>query len=226
MKVVLPVKGRGILNVGPVFAKTVNLGGEVKCSNCQSGKVSCSICIGGKAPCTHCNATGEIIRKGWIFTHRDICLLCGGARNILCQKCKGSTSTACSLCKGTGAVMCSSCQGKGRLAKCDQCSGTQKVPCQDCNQQGKVEGQWIKSLSSLPVDRLHEKRQREISNIHMEISRLAQLEDTIYQDVIRGHGGAEQGAEVSRQQGVLRRSIGELQSEMKAIEQVLESKWK
>ena len=92
-----------------------------------------------------------------------------------------------------------------------------------------MDQQWLTSLKQFPIERLrfeHEKRQREIAHLDMEISRLADLEDQIYQDVLRGHGGAEQGARVSSQQFQLRQRIGELEGEMKAIEQVLESKWR
>lgn len=240
--------GTGYFECNACLCQTCESKGKIKCSNCQSGKVSCSSCSGGKVPCTQCNATGEKIRKGWIFTHRDVCLLCGGAKNILCQKCKGSASAACSLCDGSGAIMCSSCQGKGRLAKCEQCSGTQKLPCQACDQQGKVEGQWIKSMRELPVERLrfeHEKRQSELGRLQIQASRLESEYDQIQQDWeqslqdLQDRYGARAGINMFDATGFQRAStrtmeemseansrMYKLQDEMNAIEQILDYKWK
>jgi hypothetical protein len=221
--------GKGYFECNACLCPACESRGKIKCSNCQSGKVSCSSCSGGKIPCTYCNATGEKIRKGWVFTHHEVCLLCRGAKEILCQKCKGSASTVCSLCDGSGVLMCSSCQGKRRLAKCDQCSGTQKLPCQACNQRGKVEGQWLKSLGSLPVDRLrfeHEKRQREISNLQIQVNRLSREEDEAYDEYVNGVSySMDRTLHIANEKVKRQSEISDLEVEIEALERVINLKW-
>jgi predicted nucleic acid-binding Zn-ribbon protein len=77
-----------------------------------------------------------------------------------------------------------------------------------------------------PTDRLrfeYEKRQREISNLQMEVLQLSQLEDSLWE---QGYEYQSSGAEVAKQKGGLQRRVAELKGEMNEIEQILESKWK
>jgi uncharacterized protein (DUF342 family) len=79
-----------------------------------------------------------------------------------------------------------------------------------------------------PLERLcfeYEKRQREIPNIQMEIQRLAQLEDSIAEACLSGHGDPAMGAEVNRQGFDLQMKVSRIRSEMSDIEQSMESKW-
>ena len=240
--------GRGYFDCNSCSCKDCESKGKIKCPNCQSGKVSCLSCSDGKLPCPSCNATGEQIQKGWIFTHHVLCPDCKGAKNVLCQNCKGRAFTACSLCNATGALVCSSCQGKGRHAKCAHCNETQKPPCQDCSQQGKVEGQWIKSLRELPVERLrfeHEKRQSEIGRLQIQASRFEREYEEINEDWrqsledLQNRYGTVAGINMFDASGFKSSSaralddmskansrIYELQDEMNAIEQILDYKWK
>jgi hypothetical protein len=241
-------KGRGYFDCNTCHCQNCKSIGKIKCSNCQSGKVTCSNCREGRLPCIYCNATGEITRKGWIFTHHDVCSECKGAKRILCQTCKGYGSLACSLCDGKGGLICSSCQGKGRLTKCSHCGGTQKLPCKDCDQKGKVEGQWIKAIRELPVERLrfeHEKRQSEIGRLQIQASRLENEFEQIQRDWeqalkdLQNRYGTVAGINMFDASGFqsassrtmddmskANRRIYDLQDEMNAIEQILDYKWK
>lgn len=153
---------------------------------------------------------------------------------------------SCSVCQGSGSVSCPSCNGKGRTAQCSQCEGTQKITCRTCSGSGKVKSQWLKSLNDLPVDRLrfeHEKRQREVSNLQMQIPHIQRQIDQLQQDWndayeeaasdgSRGIHNFDAGGYQSGQQsyfseiGNMQARMREFEGEMEAIEQVLNSKWK
>jgi len=141
---------------------------ECLCAACKAtGKVpvKCSWCQSGKAKCDRCASTGRLLeKKGWFSDKYRTCPLCHGTGERLCGSCGGTT-----LVQGT----CTSCSGSSRNARCPNCSGKGKVTCTSCKGAGRFEGQWVKSLDAMPVDRLRfefEKRQREISNLQREIS--------------------------------------------------------
>ena len=204
--------------------------GKIKCSMCQSGKVGCPSCRSGRVPCASCDATGLKIRKGWVFTHQAPCPDCRGTKSVSCHKCKGVGNLVCSLCDGAGVLTCASCDGRGRLASCERCNGTKKVICKDCGGKGKVESEWTKSLRELPVDRLRfeiEKRQREISNLQIQVSRLSREEDEAYDDYVNGRSyGMDYTLRVARDKVHRQSEIEGLESEIEAIEQVINLKWK
>lgn len=205
------------------------------CTKCGlNGKVKCSGCDNGVLPCQLCSATGQVAKKGLIFTRQEECPSCRGAKTIPCNNCKGSRY-----------VTCYSCEGRGRNAQCSQCGTTQKIGCRTCNGSGKVESQWSKSLKNLPVDRLrfeHEKRQREVSTLEIQISRVQRQIDQLQQDwndayeeaASSGSRGIHNFDASGYQSGdrALYNEIGnlekrrsELESEMQAIEQALNTKW-
>ncbi len=218
-------KGYGYFRCIACTCKSCEAGGMVKCIHCKNGKV----------PCRSCGATGFIDTKGLIFTRSEVC-----------PDCRRSKTVACSVCTASQSMTCTSCKGSGRNAQCSKCSGTQKVTCHTCNGSGKVVSQWAKSLNDFPVDRLrfeHEKRQREISNLQMQISRVQRQVDQLQQDWndayekaasggSRGIHNFDAGGYQSGQQayydeiGNMHGRISECESEMQAIEQALNSKWK
>lgn len=208
---------------------------ECGCKSCQgSGRAKCSHCNNGRVPCRTCGATGWISTKGWILTKSEICPDCRRGKTVTCGACKGSSNANCPSCKGTG-----------RNAQCSKCRGTQKIACRTCSGSGKVVSQWFKSLNDFPVERLRfecEKRQREVSNLqrqieHIErkIEHLQEDWDTAYKEAEasgpRGIHNFDAGGYQSGQQayyddiGDAGARIRELEGEMEAIEQVLNSKW-
>jgi hypothetical protein len=208
---------------------------DCKCTRCNStGEVECSSCNRGKLGCAACHATGEISKKGLIFTRREECPRCRGIGRISCNVCKGSTQIACS-----------SCNGKGRNATCSRCGATQKIKCNECGGSGKVEGQWVKSIRDWPVDRLdfeHKKRQSEISRIELQLSRvqremkeLHEDWDEAYSEAASRPGGVERfdasgyqgGRQILGDQiSSINAHLSELNEEMQALDNVLSSKWK
>jgi len=201
------------------------------CKNCQaSGKVKCTHCKNGKVPCRSCDATGWISTKGWILTRSEVC-----------PDCRRSTTVACNACKGSSITNCPSCKGSGRNAQCSKCNGTQKISCHICNGSGKVVSQWFKSLNDFSVERLsseRDKRLREVSNLERQIDRIEREIEQLQEDWNNAYEAAsnihnfDAGGYQSGQQAYYNdiseasARIRELESEIDAIEQALNSKWK
>lgn len=208
---------------------------DCKCTRCNStGKVKCSSCDQGKLACALCSATGEISKKGLIFTHRK-----------KCPECRGSGRVSCDICKGSTQAVCSSCQGKGRNATCSRCNATRKIKCNECGGSGKVEGEWIKSLRDWPVDRLrfeHQKRQSEIPGLQLQLSRLQRQMDELQNEwgdaynVAASRPGGVSNFDASgyqngeryfdEQMASINRRLSELNEEIQAIDNAFSSKWK
>lgn len=208
--------------------------GYFSCEHCTckichgKGKINCSNCMEGSVPCLVCNSTGQIRKKGLIFSH-----------SISCPECKGAKRLHCPACKGSHLVSCPECKGTGKDASCKVCGGTQRIQCGHCKGSGKMESEFFKSLKNLPVDRLkfeYEKRQREIQQVQTKISRLSREEEDIREDYYRDksenpgayiHGGYPIGLDsIPREIGQLEKRIGEIEDDMEAINQVLNTKWK
>jgi hypothetical protein len=203
---------------------------ECGCKSCQaSGKANCAHCNKGRVPCRTCGATGWISTKHWILTNSEIC-----------PDCRRGKTVTCGVCKGSSIANCPSCKGSGRNAQCSKCGGTQKIACRTCSGSGKVVSQWVKSLNDYPVERLrfeYEKRQREVSNLqrqteHIErkIERLQEDWNEAYEAAPNIHnfdaGGYQSGQQAYYDEiGDASARMRELESEMGAIEQVLNSKW-
>ena len=127
------------------------------------------------------------------------------------------------------------------MASCSKCNGTKKVKCVKCGGKGQVESEWFKSLPNLSDERLYfeyEKRQREVQQLNMEfISNERAIEEMQREDqrIKDLYGGGEFARRVESGQlpyipGYiehsvnLRSRIAELEGEMKAIQEVLESR--
>lgn len=203
---------------------------DCQCKRCKSkGKINCSNCTGGYIPCEFCDSTGQIAKKLLFFTNYEPCPECNGAKKLTCPVCKGSDLVICPECKGTGRVpSCATCGGSGKI-ECSKCAGT-----------GKIESAWYKSLNNLPVERLrfeYEKRQREIQQLQIKISRRSRELDDMYEEYERDrnanpylydHPGAYPGGldSIPREISQLEENIGKLEDEMEAIDEVLNTKWK
>jgi hypothetical protein len=203
---------------------------ECICKTCQdSGKVKCKECVGGKTHCYFCRGTGQIEKHGWVFTKRETCPDCRGSKKITCKVCSGSDKTSCAACSG-----------KGRNATCWQCKGTHKIGCKDCAGSGRVESEWYKSLKTLPVDRLRyeqEKRQREVSNLYTQVSRVSRELDEMYRyyeedrqmhpNRYNAAGSYPSGLDsLPREINSLESRISDLNDEISTIDQVISEKWK
>lgn len=221
----------------PIYEKcpSCNGKGDFDCDDCicqeceGEGKVSCPRCTNGYVPCGFCNSTGKISKK-FIFSY-----------SAPCPKCEGRGKLSCTNCNGSVSVVCSQCNGTGRMASCSKCNGTKKVKCVKCGGKGQVESEWFKSLHNLPDERLYfeyEKRQREVQQLTMEeISLYREIEEMRREDRrimdlcgveeynrrLRG-GQLPPIPEAGRHGGNLGRRRVELEGEMKAIQEVLESR--
>ena len=214
---------------------------ECKCSTCKAtGKVDarCSRCQTGKVQCDRCEGTGKVLeKKGWFSDKYKQCYSCSGSGRVACPACYGTSSVKAS---------CSSCGGSGRAARCSSCGGKTKVTCATCKGAGRFEGQWVKSLQSLPVDRLRfefEKRQWESSDCKNQTSSVRRAEERLQSDQSEAYdeaassgprgihdfyaGGFESESKAKyREIARLEKRVGELEAEMSAIQQVIDSKWK
>jgi hypothetical protein len=217
-----------------VSCKNCNGRGSLQCNNCickkcdSKGKISCSACSNGYISCRTCAATGQVSSKILFFTVHDTCPQCGGSKKIACKSCDRSTF-----------IVCSSCKGAGRNSQCSKCNGTQKITCSECDGKGTFASEWLKSLPSLPVDRLrfeYEKRQREVSTINIDASRLSREINELYEwyeqdkrahPANYDHAGSSLGWDgLQNQINEGQRRCSELEREMSAIDEVLNQKWK
>ena len=208
--------GAGYFRCKDCICKTCQAKAKVRCSNCDSGKLACGLC----------GSTGEVSKKGLIFTRQEQCPSCRGAKRV-----------RCGVCSGSALVNCPSCGGKGRNSTCSRCNATQKIKCTNCSGTGKLEGEWSKSLKNLPVDRLqfeHQKRQQKVQTLYMEVSRFSrELEEDYEEERLHRQRDPsffrDAGPTTFVNEGAIERTqaqIRGLEEEMEAIEKVLGAKWK
>jgi len=218
---------------------------ECNCTACgASGKmdVKCTRCESGKVTCDYCHGSGKIedLLKSVYFFVKII------PRYKPCFICDGTGSKNCETCHGTRTMKgaCTRCDGSGRYANCAKCKGRRSITCPECKGAGRFESQWVKSLHSCPVDRLRfeiEKRQRKISTLQIQLSRNTREYDRLQEEwndeynSRRAQGrGALNDFDASGFQGgttylinqiqACEGEISQLESEMNAIEQVLNTK--
>lgn len=202
---------------------------DVKCTRCESGKVTCDYCHGSGKTEDHLKSVYFFVK---IITRYGPCIICQGKGRTNCETCHGTTNM-------TGT--CPRCGGSGQNATCAKCNSRRSVPCRECKGAGRFESQWVKSLQSWPVDRLRfeiEKRQRKISTLQIQLSRNSQEYDRLQEEwndeynSRRAQGrGALNDFDASGFQGgtthlvnqiqACEGEISQLESEMNAIEQVL-----
>jgi len=126
------------------------------------------------------------------------------------------------------------------MLSCSTCNSTQKIQCEDCAGTGKIESKWFKSLTSLPIDRLHfeyKKRHGEVQTLKIDISRLsrelADLDNWYDRELqakpyMAYHPGAYPSGidSIPREIRGIENRINELEDEMEAIDQVINAQWK
>jgi len=208
-----------------------------KCAKCSSSgtvPVKCQQCSGGTIPCQNCSATGRVVVKKGFFSDKY------GP----CWKCSGSGRSKCSACTdGVRKDKCPACGGSGRDSRCAKCGGTGKIKCATCGGSRTVEGEWIRSLRNLPVDRLkfeYQKRENELSRLQRkmaglereneewkewyegELERLADSPSSRRGFIEEGHSNAGIWEDIGRVDKEMQR----VQAEMEAIDNVLSFKWK
>jgi hypothetical protein len=229
-----------------VKCKVCSGNGHFKCDSCicgicqSKGWLRCSNCEAadyyprGRVRCGTCAATGQVTKKGLVFSRQEKCPGCGGLKYV-----------ACPICKGQNAITCTRCKGSGRNTSCARCGATGTIKCESCAGTGKREGEWLKSLNTLPIDRLgfaHEKRRTELLRLQMELSsydrELDEFRDwyDTKQREARAFGGEglerafiDEGhtdAGIWMARGGTQDRIDEIKREMHAIERVLEARWK
>ena len=202
------------------------------CGYCRgTGQVSskCPKCEAGQAPCGACGTTGRVVaKKGWFSETYGACGQCGGSGRRRCSSCND----------GNIAAQCRHCLGSGRDIVCTLCGGSLKVKCSNCGGAGKFESEWLKSLPTLPIDRLKfeiNERERQIEEVRREIFKVeSDYAGLIHywkyeaQNLPNVHWGAQASAMApyNEKKGKLARRIDELEAEREVIKQVLVSKWK
>lgn len=214
---------------------------ECKCSNCKAtGKVDakCTACQSGKVRCDTCSGAGRLLeKKGWFSDKYKACYACSGSGMTPCRNCYGAPFVK---------IACSTCGGSGRNPRCSRCGTKRTLTCTTCGGAGKFEGEWIKSLRALPVDRLtfeHDRRQREVADLRRQISECKRAFDQVQRDQSEAYREAEQSGPrgihdfyaggYEKEANALGREIresearaDELRAEMSAIKNVLDKKWK
>ena len=135
------------------------------CKTCQrTTRVECAKCKKGNVPCTACASTGKVAKKVLIFTRQEQCAACSGVGRI-----------PCATCNGSGSVICPGCNGKGRSSSCSKCNGARKTTCQHCKGVGNFEGEWLKSIKQMSVEKLrfeYEKKRFELTDLQNRFARL------------------------------------------------------
>ena len=228
--------GRGKFDCPDCPCKTCSAKGQLttQCGSCSSGKVRCDSCSG----------TGQVLlKKSWFSEKYGSHSLCGGSGKVPCRVCNGTSlvTTVCGSCKGSRRnPVCSTCGGRGTY-NCTNCSGTSRVL-----------SDWYKSLAKMPQDRLrfeYEKRQsaimgnrQKIGIIQTKISRLSAEYEEAYAEYdadrrarpyLYDEAGSWPGIidshprEMSRLESEasdIESSIGEIEGDMVAIEEVMNSR--
>jgi hypothetical protein len=196
--------GQGHTECEACICKTCRLATRVECSKCKKGMV----------PCAACAATGKVAQKVLFVT-----------RQRECSACNGSGKKICGTCDGRGTVICPVCDGKGRGSACTKCGSTNKVTCLNCKGEGKFEGEWLKSIKQMSVEKLrfeYDKKRFELTSTQ---SRFAQLDRKV-DDIIQHYSVDAPLSGFWQDYESTRKRIPEIRSELEAIEQVLDSKWK
>jgi hypothetical protein len=194
--------------------------GWVACS-CHDGKLHCSSCTAGTLPCPNCAGNGVVLHRVLFFTFRRRCGECSGVGRMMCGQCAGTRCIPCGACQESRRQICPTCRGTPRRSGCSRCDAHGHLVCADCGGRGRFESEWLKSLPSLPVERLRfefDKRSAEIRKLSREIegNREALTDiwtpkaiDILVSAITRGE-----------------RRVAELEEERTAVEQVIHEKWR
>jgi hypothetical protein len=145
--------------------------GWIPCS-CHDGKLHCSSCTAGKLPCPNCAGNGVVLHSVLFFTFRHRCDKCSGVGTIMCGQCAGTQRISCGACQGSRRQACPTCRGTPRQLECRGCGDRGHIFCADCGGRGRYESEWLKSLPSLPVERLRfefDKRSAEVRKVRREV---------------------------------------------------------
>lgn len=202
------------------------------CKECTGGKVEslCPKCLGNaRVRCESCQGEGRrLAKKGWFSdTYAQ------------CWDCEGTRQRKCSCITGSVLVACPSCKGTSRSAQCATCAGTGKLKCSTCKGKGRVESEWYKSLSSMPVDQLkfeHQKRQQQVSVLEMKRMNLQRQYDAIQEMWAEESANLHTARDyqnynppstsgIENEMSTVSSKISSVTEEISAIEKALDAKW-